>query len=332
MPVVLVVLFFIALLTMIIGLFLKPKDQTRSSRNQSQYQITPRGRRIVESTVVPHQITSRGRRIVESTVVPTRRPRASGRVAGTVGTNVAPRRSVRSSASVANPGIELNDRVLDRIGPWKVAVPGMILVFLLGMYLLHFLAPHQLVWVPGWFDTNAAPTAVVSPTAQPVYTASKNVVRLNQLSQSQYQSTQEFSTWAYSACSAAAMTEVINSYGHHYRITDILKIESSIHEITPTDGLLEESGIQHTGSKFGFKTTWGHNLSLDQVIARANSGTPVIISFPPATYPGGHIVVVVGGDKSNVKLADSSLNNWTQVTRTRFQQLWRGFSAIMTPA
>jgi ABC-type bacteriocin/lantibiotic exporter with double-glycine peptidase domain len=156
-------------------------------------------------------------------------------------------------------------------------------------------------------------------------------MRLGQLDPAQYGSTQQYNTWAYSACSSASMTEVMNAYGHKYRITDILTVEARIHEITPELGLLEESGIQHTGEQFGFKTTWGHNLSLDQVIAAANHGTPVIVSFPPAKYAGGHILVVRGGNASTVYLADSSRLNWTQLTRARFMQLWGGFSAIMTP-
>jgi predicted double-glycine peptidase len=127
------------------------------------------------------------------------------------------------------------------------------------------------------------------------------------------------------------MTEVIDAYGHNYRITDILKVESQLGEITPQLGLLEDVGIQRTVAKFGFKTTWGYSLSLDQIIDTANSGRPVIVSFPPSRYPEGHIVVVVGGNGQSVLLADSSIYNRHSISRAQFMQWWGGFSAIVTP-
>ncbi len=163
------------------------------------------------------------------------------------------------------------------------------------------------------------------------FNATQDLLRISQLDPAQYSSTQEYNDWAYSACSSAAMTEVINAYGHHYRITDILKVESQLGEITPALGLLEDVGIQRTVAHFGFKTSWGYKLSLDQVIATANQGEPVIVSFPPSRYPQGHIVVVIGGNGQSVLLADSSLYNRHSITRAQFTQWWGGFSAVVTP-
>jgi hypothetical protein len=217
-----------------------------------------------------------------------------------------------------------------RLTSWQVAIPGLIIIFLLCAYLLQSVLPYSLLWMPVTFGSTS-PLSGSSSGDTPVYAASKHLVRLSQLDSVQYSSSQEYSLWAYSACSAASMTEVMNAYNHTYKIRDILEVEAAIHEITPDQGLLEEVGIQRTGTRFGFKTTWGHNLSLNQVIAAANSGTPVIVSFPPARYPGGHILVVRGGDTTYVYLADSSRLNWTQITHDRFLQLWAGFYAIMTP-
>ena len=143
--------------------------------------------------------------------------------------------------------------------------------------------------------------------------------------------TQEYNRWAYSACSAAAMTEVINAYGHHYRVTDILKVESQIGEITPELGLMEEVGIERTAARFGFKTVWGHKLSLDDIIDVANHGRPVIVDWPPARYAGGHLLVVTGGNSNYVYMADSSLYNRHSLTRNQFLNWWEGFAAIVTP-
>lgn len=161
--------------------------------------------------------------------------------------------------------------------------------------------------------------------------AQHHVVRIGQLGPGQYASIQEYHTWAYSACSAAAMTEVANYYGGHYRITDILAMEAHIGEIQPEQGLLEDAGIERTMAHFRFSTSWGYSWTLDQIVALANGGTPVIVAFPPSRYPGGHLLVVTGGDSSQVLVVDSSLYNRTSFSRTRFLALWAGFAAVVTP-
>ncbi len=161
---------------------------------------------------------------------------------------------------------------------------------------------------------------------------SQRLVRLSQLDPSQYNSTAEYNTWAYSACSAAAMTEVLNAYGGHYRIHDILTVEARRGDITPALGLVSSGGIADTVTQFGFHTSWGFSLTLDQVIAIANQGTPVIVDFPPDRYAGGHLLVVTGGTASAVSAADSSGYDYTTLSRGQFLQWWGGFSAIVTPS
>jgi predicted double-glycine peptidase len=67
------------------------------------------------------------------------------------------------------------------------------------------------------------------------------------------------------------------------------------------------------------------------VINTANTGKPVIVSFPPDRYAGGHLLVVTGGDSNNVYLADSSLWNRRVLTRGQFLQWWAGYAAVVTP-
>jgi hypothetical protein len=160
---------------------------------------------------------------------------------------------------------------------------------------------------------------------------SQRLVRVSQLDPAQYSSPEEYNTWAYSACSAAAMTEVLNAYSHQYRVTDILKVEAQIGEISPALGLLRPEGIEHTAAQFGFKTTWGNAWTLDQVIETANRGNPVIVSFPPDRYDGGHILVVTGGNSTTVFLADTSRWNRHSLPRVQFLQWWEGYAAVVTP-
>ena len=156
-------------------------------------------------------------------------------------------------------------------------------------------------------------------------------MRISQLDPAQYSSSAEWNTWAYSACSTAAMTEVFDAYGRSFRITDVLAVEAQIGAITPQMGLLDPSGIQQTAAQFGFKTNWGNSWSLEQVINSANLGKPVIVGFPPDRYAGGHLLVVIGGDSTNVYLADSSLWNRRALTHGQFLQWWAGYAAVVTP-
>jgi hypothetical protein len=226
-----------------------------------------------------------------------------------------------------------------RIGeptPWMGITLILLSVFLLCIFLLKTILPNtSLVGAILWTYSSTSTQSTSqqnSPAVQyPYIGASRALVRLSQLDPGQYNSSPEFNTWAYSACSAAAMTEVINSYGHNYRVTDILKVESQIGEITPQLGLLEDIGIQRTAARFNFQAAWGHSLSLNKVIDIANHGHPVIVSFPPDRYAGGHLLVVIGGNNNYVYLADSSLYNRHSLTRAQFLNWWEGFSVILSP-
>jgi hypothetical protein len=249
-------------------------------------------------------------------------------------TEPVPSRALARSTSTSIPMLFDRGQRSDGSTSLTVIIIGLVSVFILGFYmLLHLLPSHALIgFVPFYGDTSSASSSGSNQTtSQPAYAASQVLMRLGQLDPGQYATTGEYNTWAYSACSAASMTEVINAYGHHYRITDILKVEARLGEITPALGLLEDIGIQRTVAQFGFKTTWGHNLSLSQIIAIANGGRPVIISFPPYKYDGGHLVVVTGGNAEFVYLADSSLYDRHVLTHAQFMRWWGGFSAIVTP-
>ncbi len=218
--------------------------------------------------------------------------------------------------------------------PWMGIVLILVSVFLLGIFLLRSLLPGtSLIGAFDWTYTltSSQTSSHHNSPAVPYIGASRALIRLSQLDPAQYNSTAEYNNWAYSACSAAALTEVINSYGHHYRVTDILKVESQIGEITPQEGLLEDVGIQRTAARFNFSTAWGHSLSLNDIINIANHGRPVIVSFPPDRYAGGHLLVVIGGNSNYVYLADSSLYNRHSLTRAQFMNWWEGFSAILAP-
>ncbi len=182
----------------------------------------------------------------------------------------------------------------------------------------------------------STPASIRGPTLSkgtPSLHSTHQLIRISQRDCQQYNSTAECNEWAMATCSAAAMTEIANYYDGpgQYRIHDLLAIESRIGEITPQLGLLEDAGIARTMAFFGFHTSWGHGRSLDHIMQLANEGTPVIVSFPPWLYAGGHLVVVTGGNGHKVFLADSSIWNRHSLSRQQFQQWWGGFSAVVIP-
>ena len=347
----LLMLLVFALIITMIGLFLstKPKDQDQ----QPQYAIARRSSRDIRSAPMRRErmlepIPSKRIRSIDPIPLPGRRvvdaipsaqryidrplPVSQRRVVDSlpvrydhlnIGHEIRIARYISASAVFEH----LKWRKTKESVPYSVIVIGLVSIFILGIYALNFVLPHQALINLLLFNLNTP----VKTTQASNFQASQNLMRLSQLDPAQYNSTQEFQLWAYSACSTASMTEVFDSYGRHYRITDVLKVESQIGEITPQLGLLEDIGIQRTATHFGFKTTWGHNLSLDQIIAVANSGKPVIVSFPPDRYAGGHLLVVTGGNSNIVKLADLSLWNRKVLSRAQFMNWWEGFYAIVTP-
>ncbi len=222
--------------------------------------------------------------------------------------------------------------------PWLGITLVLVALFLFGVFFLRSVLPNPTLFAllpdnPGVSGSSSSSgNGSKAPNTQTFTGASKALVRLSQVDPSQYNSPQEYDIWWPSACSAASMTEVINSYGHQYRVTDILKVETSINEITPDAGLLEPHGLDKTLAKFNFTTRWLNNPSVDDLITTANSGTPVIINFPPSRWAGGHLLVALGGNKDYVYLADSSRLNMRAMDRKTFLKYWVGFAVVATPA
>lgn len=221
--------------------------------------------------------------------------------------------------------------------PWLGVTLILITLFVFGVYLLRtvFPSPALLALMPDTSNTALNQTGSSNPNSKPtqIFTgASKALMRVSQVDPAQYSSMQEYNTWWPSACSAASMTEIINSYGHNYHVTDILKVETSVGEITPDAGLLHSNGLDKTLARFNFTTRRLNNPSVDDLVATANSGTPVIINFPPYRWAGGHLLVALGGNKDYVYLADSSRLNMRAMDRKTFLKYWVGFGLVATPA
>jgi hypothetical protein len=320
MIILLVTILAIALSFIVAGLLLSPKSSAPPPRSVSYAARNGSGMRRSSQPI---------RRTSQMTTVRTRRPYLE----------VEPEPWTGFVASL-NVGRIFRASPGDK-GPWVGLTLILLVIFCFSLLLFRtFLPGSGMLVATSWPDaaTSATlPTAnasannvKVSPFAS-LSGASKALIRLNQLDPSQYNSQQDYNTWAYSTCSTASMTVVINSYGHNYRIADILKVEAGIHEITPDLGLIEPVGIDRTVAQFGFKTYWISNTSLDNVIKVANQGHPVIVGFPPALWSGGHLLVVRGGNSQSVYLADSSRLNMQVMARTTFMKYWAGFAVVVMP-
>jgi hypothetical protein len=226
--------------------------------------------------------------------------------------------------------------------PWLGLALVLGVLCLSGVLLFRVLLPGSPVLIDAWPDVAASTPPPTSATTKPAtFTGTigvtKVMARINQLDPQQYNSSQEFDTWAYSACSAASMTEIINAYnkyyntGKQYRITDILKVESGLHEISPELGLLRSTGLDRTLGQFNFQVQWLNKPSVDDLVKVGNDGRPIIINFPPDRWAGGHLLVLRGGNSTSVYLTDSSRLNMQVMSRQTFLKYWAGFAAVVTP-
>jgi len=322
--VILLSLLAISLLVTIAGLFLSSSREDLSQQQEESYMNRWRAERHVRGR---SYIVRRDMLRSSATTMPVR---ARGYMPE------QERRMRRNTFSLANAADFLSLRA-DQQAQWLGILLLLLVLFGVLFSVRARMLDSNLVWsyaqagISAPISAPAAPNTSSSTVALGTSGASKALLRINQLDPGQYESQQDYNTWADSTCSAASMTEVINAYGHHYRIADILKVEAGLGEITPDLGLLEPKGIDRTVGKFGFKTMWFNSPSLDQVIAFANQGHPVIVSFPPSRWPGGHLLVVRGGDKSNVLLADSSSLNMQVMSRSKFMGYWEGFAVAVLP-
>ena len=101
---------------------------------------------------------------------------------------------------------------------------------------------------------------------------------------------------------------------------DVLEVEYKLGVYDPGKsptqnwGLLPpgQQNLSKTAAQFGFASDYSKNVSLDDLINLANSGTPSIIGIPT------HVMIIKGGDSKNIMLADSGGLHLAIVTRDQF--------------
>ena len=85
--------------------------------------------------------------------------------------------------------------------PWVGITLVLLAVFLLGMFLMRILMPNAtLIGAIAWPYASVSSSSSSSNNASnQLYAASKNLIRLSQLDAAQYNTSQEYNLWAYSA-------------------------------------------------------------------------------------------------------------------------------------
>ena len=157
-------------------------------------------------------------------------------------------------------------------------------------------------------------------------TASSRIIRIDSALRGQYYTDYQWNVWSWSSCSGISMEEVMDAYGRHLIAADVLQEELNLGVWNTYDGLTGgEAGIAKTASYFGFRAVPNPPRTIQDLIAVANKGFPVIVGVP------GHILVVRGGDSNNVYLVDSAPADRTIMSRTEFAGWWDNFSVELLP-
>ena len=157
-------------------------------------------------------------------------------------------------------------------------------------------------------------------------TASSRIIRVDSADSKQYYTNYQLDVWSYSSCSGISMEEVMDAYGRHLIAADVLQEELNLGVWDTFDGLTGgEAGIARTASYFGFRAVPNPPRTIEDLIAVANKGFPVIVGVP------GHILVVRGGDSNNVYLVDSAPADRTVMSRAQFAGWWDNFSVELLP-
>lgn len=180
----------------------------------------------------------------------------------------------------------------------------------------------------------AGPTTVAQ-RVQPIIQADLNAG---------YDSRQQHDDWWASACSAAAMTELLHAWGMKDvtigQLIDLMSAHIPPY-ITTWGGLMSQDGWGYVMSSYHLQATVHQNrsMSYNEVVRMTEEqGIPVVIGlrdnaqrYFPAFAGGGHLLLAVGGDASGLRMVDSSLYRITSLPYDEFNDLWTGLTVVIRP-
>lgn len=176
-------------------------------------------------------------------------------------------------------------------------------------------------------SASAPPVASTTPVAAPPTPKLPPVYEVGVVSQAdpaQYKSSDQFSLWRVSACSAAALTSVLVAYGVPIKLGNMLDIMSKAGVISPWLGLSDNNGFIPVAAHFGFTATVDRNPNIDEhfnsIMAHIQANQPVIVNLKNGYYyPNGHFVVAF--HTNNAGLVEIMNPDW-QGTYPPGLQIW----------
>ncbi len=200
----------------------------------------------------------------------------------------------------------------------------------------------------GTFHTSAprAAAAAVSMAGWPIPQHVQPIIQADD--DAGYDSQEQHNNWWDSVCSAAAFTEVARAWGNKDvtigQVLDRLLAHDPSY-ITTYGGLMNQDGWEWMAQAYHLKAQVGwHAYTFDSLVQQVTtSGMPMVIGMKGGSTdsPWGHFVVVTGGDKNQVQIADSSLWKMTSLPRSFFSEptygiindpiWWSGETVLLTP-
>ncbi|HEU5368643.1 MAG TPA: C39 family peptidase [Ktedonobacterales bacterium] len=156
-----------------------------------------------------------------------------------------------------------------------------------------------------------------------------------------YDSRAQHDLWWDSACSAAAMTEILHAWGIKDvtigQLIDVMYAHNPPY-ITPWGGLMSQNAWNFIMSSYRMQAIVqiNHSMSYDDVVRMTEvQGIPVVLGIRDSGgryYPAfgvGHFLVAVGGDSAGLRIVDSSLYRITYLSRDQLNYLWDGLTIVI---
>jgi hypothetical protein len=159
-----------------------------------------------------------------------------------------------------------------------------------------------------------------------------------------YDSQAQHDIWWDSACSAAAMTEILHAWGiMDVRIGQLIDVMYAHNPpyITPSGGLMTPDAWPYMMNSFHMQAAvhFNRSMSYDDIVRMTeNQGIPVVIGVRDSQglyYPAlaaGHFLVAVGGSAAGLRIVDSSLYRITFLSYDQLNYLWTGLAVVITPS
>ncbi len=179
---------------------------------------------------------------------------------------------------------------------WLILLVVVALIGLAGYALLSGRGKSPVIWDGSGIGSVINAQVVGSNNA--AIGQSLSFPAISQRDKGQYLSETEWREWSPSACSAAALTAVLNGYGKGVKISDVLNFMRDQNAISSSRGLYSYGVFSSIATKYGLRAEYSESKDLEthysKIITALNQGYPVVVNIQDSNYfPNGHFIVAV---------------------------------------